>query len=312
MSPKKILVTGGCGFVGANLVPVLINNGFSVKLLDNFSNGSRDLIEPNSSVEIIEGDIRDIALLQALMGDCEVVIHLAAFGSVVDSVADPINNFSINAQGTLTVLEAARQAKVKKFVFSSTGGALIGNATPPVSEKSVPRPISPYGASKLAGEAYCCAYANAYGMEITALRFANVIGPKSGHKKGIVTTLFKAILGNQPIKIYGDGSSTRDYIDVRDLCEGIFSAVRTTLSGFNVFHIASGSEVSVQRMVNEIKQITGAVDHPVIYDSKRAGEVDRNFASYGLAKEKLGFSPKYKLHDTLNDTWRWFKSNSWS
>jgi len=210
-------------------------------------------------------------------------------------------------EGTFSVLNAARRNGVKRVVFSSTGGALIGNCIPPVSEASVPRPISPYGASKLAGEGYCCAFANAYDISVTALRFANVVGPISWHKKGAVTAFFKAIMGGQPIHIYGDGSATRDFLYVDDLCRGIVSALDAQLPGFNVFHLASGREVSVWELAGIACNVASMPNHPITFDPKRKGEVERNFASFELAERMLGFRPQVPLEEAMSRTWVWFR-----
>jgi UDP-glucose 4-epimerase len=302
----KLLVTGGCGFIGANLVPMLRAKRHEVTILDNFSRGSRDFLDDASAYVIVDADIRDEEAVSKTAAGKDAIIHLAAYGSVVESVAAPEENFSVNAEGTFRVLNAARRMGVGQMVFSSTGGALIGNATPPVNEQSVPRPISPYGASKLAGEAYCCAFANAYDMSVTALRFANVVGPISWHKKGAVTAFFKAIIEDKPIRIFGDGSATRDFLYVEDLCRGIIAGMEAHKPGFNAFHLASGREVSVRELAEIARIVAGAPAHPIQFDEKRKGEVERNFASFDFAREHLGFVPSANLEDTMKRTWDWF------
>lgn len=306
----KIFVTGGAGFIGSTLVPQLVGLGNQVVVVDNFSRGSRDFLPALPNLEIHEADIRDTGMVTRLVQGCDTVIHLAAYGSVVESVVEPSENFSVNVEGTFSVLKAARDRSVRKLIFASTGGALIGNAEPPVDERSVPRPISPYGASKLAGEGYCCAFANAYGMSVTALRFANVIGPYSLHKKGAVTNFFKAIIDSRPIVIFGDGSATRDFLYVDDLCQGIIKAVQSDLSGFNVFHLASGKEVTVRQLAEFCIEVSGRTNHQIIFEPKRDGEVDRNFASSMVASEILDFKPASNVKEALFETWKWF-SNSY-
>lgn len=303
----NILVTGGCGFVGANLVPMLRAAGHQVSIFDNLSRGRVEFLDDPAAYHVIQGDIRDQAAMRAAASGMDAIIHLAAYGSVVESVADPAENFSINADGTFRVLCAAREAGVQQVIFSSTGGALIGNATPPVSETSTPRPISPYGASKLAGEGYCCAFAHSYDLSITALRFANVVGPISWHKKGAVTAFFKAILNNQPMRIYGDGTATRDFLYVGDLCQGIVAALDAKLPLFNVFHLASGREVSVKELAEMVRTAAGLEDYPIEHEPKRKGEVERNFADYDLARIELDFNPSITLEQAMADTWIWFQ-----
>lgn len=303
-------MTGGCGFIGANLVSRLKGEGHTITILDNFSRGSRDLLDSPGDYSVVEGDIRDPEVLGKTFPDHDAVIHLAAYGSVVESVEAPEENFSVNAEGTFRVLEAARDAGIGQMVFASTGGALIGNAAPPVDESSVPRPISPYGASKLTGEGYCCAFANAYDISITALRFANVIGPISAHKKGAVTAFFKAVMENKPIQIFGDGQATRDFLFVDDLCRGIEAALRAKKPGFNCFHLASGREVSVRELAEIARETAGSPDHPIVFHDKRRGEVERNFANYDLARRELGFEPQVSLEEGMRITWEWFKARS--
>lgn len=303
----KVLVTGGCGFIGANLVPMLRARGHNITILDNFSRGSADYLDDAGAYTLVKADIRDEDAVMKAASGVDAIIHLAAYGSVVESVASPEENFSVNAEGTFRVLNAARRAGVGQVVFSSTGGALIGNATPPVNERSLPRPISPYGASKLAGEGYCCAFANAYDMSVTALRFANVVGPISWHKKGAVTSFFKAIMDGNPIHIFGDGFATRDFLDVEDLCRGIIAALEAKKPGFNAFHLASGREVSVKELAEIACQAAAAPDHPIHFDPKRKGEVERNFANYDLAQKELGFTPTVSIEEAMARTWSWFK-----
>lgn len=304
---SNLLITGGCGFIGANLVPMLRSKGHKITILDNLSRGDPGYLDDASAYELVRADIRDEeAVCSAVLGK-DAVIHLAAYGSVVESVDAPEENFSVNAEGTFKVLNAARRAGVSQVIFSSTGGALIGNATPPVDEKSVPRPISPYGASKLAGEGYCCAYGNAYDMSVTALRFANVVGPISWHKKGAVTTFFKAIMEGVPIHIYGDGSTTRDYLYVEDLCRGIIAALGACKPGFNVYHLASGREVSIKELADIACKAADSPNHAIHYCAKRKGEVERNFATCSLAEKELGFSTTLSIEKAMVRTWSWFQ-----
>ena len=305
---SKLLVTGGCGFIGANLLPMLRANGHEITIIDNFSRGNISFLDDSNAYEVLEGDIRNEDFVKEVALGKDAIIHLAAYGSVIESVLAPEENFSVNAEGTFKVLSAARHAGVKQVIFSSTGGALIGNAPIPVNEQSVPRPISPYGASKLAGEGYCCAFANSYDMSVTALRFANVVGPISWHKKGAVTAFFKVIMAGNPIKIYGDGSATRDFLYVGDLCQGIIAALNAKKPNFNVFHLASGREVSVKELADIVCRTASVPDHPIVFDPKRKGEVERNFAAFNLAQKELGFRPTVSLEEAMEITWNWFKS----
>jgi UDP-glucose 4-epimerase len=257
---------------------------------------------------MVVGDILDVQQIAASMKGISHVVHLAAYGSVMESISDPGTNFEYNGRGTFNVLKAAVDAGVKRLVFASTGGALIGDAVPPVSENSIPKPISPYGASKLCGEGYCHAFTKSYGLETVCLRFGNVYGPHSAHKNGAVTLFIKALIKDEPIVIYGDGSASRDYIHVNDLCAGIDAALDAQLIGGEVFHLASGRETSVLELADILRNVAGKPNHPIEFRPARRGEVTRNFANYDKAKAVLGFEPRRALVDGLAESWEWFLS----
>jgi UDP-glucose 4-epimerase len=302
---RRILVTGGAGFVGATVVRQLAEAGQRVRVLDNYSTGDAAHLA-GVDAEQIEGDIRDADALDAALAGVDAVVHLAAAGSVIMSIADPAANFDVNVLGTFRVLDAARRAGVARTVQASTGGALIGNATPPVDESSLPKPISPYGASKLAGEGYAHAFAAAYGLRTVALRFANVYGPWSEKKQGVIQMFFRAIRAGEPLVIYGDGSASRDYTHVDDIARAIGLALDRDVPGGTVLHIASGVETTVRELADLCRDAAGAPDHPVEYRPARAGEVGRNFASYDLASKELGYAPSIDREEGIRRTWEWF------
>ncbi len=303
---RRVLVTGGAGFVGATLVRRLVASGHFVRVFDNYTTGDPAHLT-GVDAELVEGDIRDSAALDAALDGLDSVIHLAAAGSVVMSVQDPVANFDVNVVGTFRVLDAARRAGVERTVQASTGGALIGDATPPVDELSLPKPISPYGASKLAGEGYAHAFAKTYGLRTVALRFANVYGPWSGRKQGAMTKFFQALHGGEPIVIYGDGTSSRDYTHVDDISGALQLALENDVPGGTVLHIASGVETTVSELADLCRAAAGRPDHPIEYRPKRPGEVDRNFASYDLAKQVLGYTPSIAREEGIRSTWQWFQ-----
>ncbi len=307
----RILVTGGCGFIGANLVPRLVADGHCVRVLDNLRTGRAEYLD-GLDAELVRGDVCDASVLASVLRDVDAVVHLAAAGSVVDSVVDPAANFRANAVGTFTVLDEVRRAGVERLLFSSTGGALIGNATPPVNEHSLPKPISPYGAGKLAAEAYCHAFAMSYGIRTVAARFANVYGPYSGHKKGAVTVFFRALQAGDPIVIYGDGNASRDFLYVDDICAGLQLGLTANIPGGTVVHLASGVETSIALLADACRRVAGKPDHPIEFRPARAGEVGRNFASFGRARELFGFQPSVYLADGLARTWTWYQDHVFS
>jgi len=302
---KRVLVTGGAGFVGATLVRQLVERGHAVRVFDNYTTGDAAHLA-GVDAEQVQGDIRDAEALDAALLGIDAVIHLAAGGSVIKSIEDPFANFDVNVLGTFRVLDAARRAGVERTVQASTGGALIGDATPPVDEDSLPKPISPYGASKLAGEGYAYAFSQCYRLRTVSLRFANVYGPWSARKQGAINLFFKAIHDGQPIVIYGDGKSSRDYTHVDDIARALSLALQADVPGGTVLHIASGVETTVAELADICRAAAGASDHPVIYRPERTGEVGRNFASYDLAKKALGYAPTISREEGIASTWRWY------
>lgn len=305
---RRVLITGGAGFIGANLVRSLREGVEDIVVLDNLSIGNKAYLD-GLGVELHERDIRESDDLASCFADVDAVIHLAAYGNVVDSIRFPAENFRVNAQGTLNVLEAARVAGVEKLVMASTGGALMGNAPPPVNERSVPQPISPYGASKLAGEGYCSAYAASYGIRTVCCRFGNVYGRFSAHKKGVITRYINQISKGEPVTIYGDGESMRDYIYVDDLCNGIMRALYHDTGAFDIFHLATGKGTRISELAESIYGFFPEMDRQIRYESARTGEVDKNFADYGKAKQVLGFEPRVPLQEGLEKTVQWYREH---
>jgi UDP-glucose 4-epimerase len=303
---KNILITGGCGFIGINLINYLQNSPiFNIIVLDNLSLGKKEYLA-GFDVEIVVGDIRDASLVKKVVKGVDGVIHLAADTRVMDSITNPDVNFAVNVTGTYNLLRAAQEAGVEHFVFASTGGAIIGDAIPPVHESMVPRPISPYGASKLCGEAYCSAFAGSYGMKTVALRFSNVYGPYSYHKGSVVAAFFKRILAGQPLIVYGDGSQTRDFVFAKDLCAAIVKSLSLDQGG-EAFQLGSGVETSVNELIAAIQQVIHPHDEfRITYEPPRQGEIQRTYSDITKARRYLGFHPEVKLPEGLRATWEWF------
>jgi UDP-glucose 4-epimerase len=301
-----VLVTGGAGFIGANLLRQL-DPSYEVRVLDNLVRGQRDLLPGDRDIDLVVGDIRDPDAVAEAMRGVDLVIHLAAFGSVVESITDPVENFEINARGTFEVLRGAADAGVERFVFASTGGAIMGDQAPPVDEQSLPWPVSPYGASKLCGEAYLHAFAGSFGIRPVALRFANVYGPYSAHKKGVVTRFIRAALAGGTFEIFGDGMASRDFLHVDDLCRGIVAAADSDLSDV-VLHLASEKETTINELAELILELVGS-DVEIVHHPKRAGEVERNFARAERAKELLGWEPRLPLREGMQTTIEWFRAH---
>ena len=274
-----------------------------MRVLDNLSRGITENVG-GLDVEIVHGDVRDADAVASALERVDTVVHLAAYGSVAESIDEPLENFDVNARGTLVLLRACAQGAVTSFVFASTGGALVGNAPPPVDERTLPWPISPYGASKLCGEAYCHAFAGSFGLPTVALRFANVYGPFSQHKRGAVTNFIRSALHGDPIVIYGEGNATRDFLYVDDLCDGICAAMDARLDD-ELVHLASGRETTIADLAQLVLDLTGS-DTPIRYEERRRGEVERNFAKTDRAATLLGFHAAHSLEDGLRKTIDWY------
>ncbi|MEP1447173.1 MAG: NAD-dependent epimerase/dehydratase family protein [Paraglaciecola sp.] len=303
----NVLITGGAGFVGSNLTTYLVKNDLATKItiLDNESVGSRSAVS-DFSVEFILGDLRDKkAVMQALKG-IDVVIHLAADTRVMDSIENPRFNFENNVMATFELMMSMVESGVSKLINASTGGAILGEVPPPVHEKMVPNPLSPYGASKLAIEGYSSAFAEIYNMKIMNLRFSNVYGPLSFHKGSVVATYLKALLNHGPIVVYGDGEQTRDYIYTEDLCKGIVQAIQSDLSG--VFQLGTGVATSINQLINNMKAVIGeqlAIN--VEYKDARLGEIIHTHCDISKARQAFGFNPSTQVREGIGYTWQWFQ-----
>lgn len=319
------LITGGCGFIGRSLIARLLAEGVSpgrIRVFDNLSVGTVTDLEGAVAVEaglrpyapvadactLVEGDIRDTAAIAAATTGADAVVHLAACTGVQPSVEDPLFDCETNVIGTVNCLEAARAAGVKRFVFASSG-APLGAVEPPIHERVVPRPISPYGASKLAGEGYCSAYFACFGLETVALRFGNVYGPLSSKKNSVVARFIKQALAGETLEIYGDGSATRDYIFSRDLTQAIIDAVTVAGVGGEIFQIATNRETTVDELAERLRGVLaehGVTNFELVYGAARAGDMPRNYSDTSKARERLGWQARTSLDDGLRETVAWF------
>jgi UDP-glucose 4-epimerase len=307
-SAGRWLVTGGCGFVGVNLLRLLQARGAPVRVLDDLSMGRAEDVD-GLGAEVVVGDIRDPGAVERALDGVDVVVHLAAHTRVIESIENPLVNFDVNARGTLALLEAVRRrGGLRRFVLASTGGAILGDVMPPVHEGMPARPLAPYGAGKLASEGYCSAYFGSYGIPTVALRFSNVYGPWSYQKGSVVAAFFKRILAGQPLVIYGDGEATRDFLWVGDLCAAIVAATERECGG-DVFHIAAGRETSVGTLAELMLRVTGAAVE-VRHEPARRGEVQRNTARIDHARAVLGWEPVQPLEQGLRETWAWFQAHA--
>jgi UDP-glucose 4-epimerase len=301
----NVLVTGGSGFIGSNLVRLLLEEGHEVSVLDNLSSGYSSNLSPFPDVRVFEGDIRDSDMLSRAMRGVDVVFHLAASVGNTRSIEHPIEDSEINVLGTLRVLEAARQAQVRKIVFSSSAGIFGELKTIPIREDHPVEPDSPYGASKLGAEKLCLAYSKLYDMEAVCLRYFNVYGVNQRYDAyGNVIPIFAyRMLRGMPVIIFGDGEQTRDFVNVRDVAMANYQAARCTgVSG--AFNIASGSRVTINHLVELMAQ---HCDEPptVEHGPPRKGDVRDSLADISAASSAFGYKPHVQLEEGLAEYMQW-------
>jgi UDP-glucose 4-epimerase len=311
----KILVTGGCGFIGTNLIDLLLSmGGYEISILDNLSAGNirylKDVLGSHklglSYVDFIKGDIRNMSAVKQACKGVHAVVHLAAHAGVVPSVENPFYDAEVNVSGTLNLLEASRKAGVERFVFASSN-APLGAESPPMNEDKAPRPLSPYGASKLAGEGYCSAFWGSYGLKTVVLRFSNAYGPWSMHKANVVASFIKDGMSKGILTIYGDGSQTRDFIHSEDISRAIAGVLESRSRDIcgETFHLGTGNETRIGDLAEIIKDLFGG-SVETVYEPERAGEIKRNYSDSGKAGKVLGFSPSVSLEDGVKKVFDWF------
>jgi UDP-glucose 4-epimerase len=302
----SVLITGGAGFIGANLARRLAAAGDHVRILDDLSVGHRAYLA-GVPHELVVASLADRDALGRAVGGVDAVVHLAAKAGIPDSVADPLGTFEVNVVGLLRVLEAARLAGARRFVFASSNAA-VGEHDPPADEGNLPHPSSPYGASKLAGEAYCQAYAATYGLAACALRFSNAYGPCSLHKKSVVAAWLRATLDGEPIAIHGDGEQTRDFVFVEDLAAAVHAALdapEDRVAG-ELFQVGTGVETTVNELAAAVET---AVGHSIEIRRlpARPGDVRRNVSRVEKAAERLGYRAEVPLAEGIARTAAWFR-----
>lgn len=303
----RYLVTGGCGFIGSHLVEALLARGCRVRVLDNFSTGRREnLSVVQDRVELVEADVRDRDAVALAARGVEGIVHLAALVSVADSVARPLDNHMDNATGTLHVLLAAREARVKRIVLASTAAVYGNEPTLPKGEQMRPEPASPYAAAKLMGEHYLKIFHRLYNLEAISLRFFNVYGPRQDPRSpysGVISRFVDALRrGIQPV-IYGDGRQTRDFVYVADIVQGIQAALHAKgVADGSVFNIATGRPTSLLDLLGELFAISDRSGEPR-FEPARAGDIRHSLASIDAARAHLGYSPAVPLREGLRRLW---------
>jgi UDP-glucose 4-epimerase len=307
---SRYLVTGGAGFIGSSLVRALLARGDRVRVIDNFSSGKREnLRDVAADVDLVEGDILDDAALGRAIAGVEVVFHEAAIPSVPKSMAEPLENHAANATGTLKVLARARQAGVRRLVYAASSAAYGESPVLPKVETMVPAPISPYGASKLAGETYCQVYAAAFGLETVCLRYFNVFGPRQDPQSEYAAVIPKfvtlALAGKTPI-IFGDGTQSRDFCFIDNVIEANFKAAAAPGVSGRVFNVACGVATTLTEVVSLIGDLLGRRIE-ARHDPERAGDIKHSLADIAAARAALGYSAAVSFAEGLRRTIDWYK-----
>lgn len=308
------LVTGGAGFIGSNIVEELLRRGERVRILDNFSTGKRENIaqlqqtlaaESNNhlQLELVEGDVRSYHIVREAVDGVDFILHQAALPSVPRSVKDPITSNEVNVVGTLNILNAAREARVRRIVYASSSSVYGDLEVLPKTEDMLPKPLSPYAVSKLAGEKYCQVFTRLYGLDTVILRYFNVFGPRqdpTSQYSAVIPKFIQLIKKGESPVIYGDGSQSRDFTYVSNVVEANLLACQSGLEELSgeVFNIAFGKRVTINDLVSAINKYLDARVEPR-YADPRPGDVKHSLANIGKARQLLGYEPKVDFGDGL-------------
>jgi UDP-glucose 4-epimerase len=300
----RFLVTGGAGFIGSHIVESLLGDGHRVRVLDDFSSGRRDNLvfgAGHPALEVVDGDIRDFALVRQVMEGVDGVFHEAAMVSVPRSVEQPELSADVNARGTAHVLEAARRAGVRRVVFASSSAVYGDDAPMPVSEAVSPAPLSPYGVDKLYGEQLGALYHSLYGLETFALRYFNVFGPRqdpSSTYSGVVSIFVERLRSGQKLTIYGDGEQSRDFVYVADVVRANRLAMDAPYRGFRALNVGRGERTTLNELVEVLGGLAGR-DARVTHEPARPGDVRHSQADVTSIRSELGWVPEWALEAGL-------------
>ncbi|MDH5661487.1 MAG: SDR family oxidoreductase [Elusimicrobiota bacterium] len=304
------LVTGGAGFIGSNICQELVKRGESVRILDDFSTGKREnIVGFKDNVQLIEGDIRNLEIVKRAMKGVDFVLHQGALPSVERSVKDPLTTTRVNVLGTLNVLLAAREAKVKRVIYASSSSVYGDTPTLPKKEEMKANPQSPYAVTKLIGEEYCRIYYSIYGLETVCLRYFNVFGPRQdpGSQYAAVIPKFITLMlkGKSP-PIYGDGEQSRDFSFIDNVIEANLQACKAKEGPGKVLNIACGKRVTINELVKRLNRILHTGIEPA-YENPRKGDVRHSLADISKARKILHYSPEIEFAEGLEKTVQWFQ-----
>ncbi len=308
----KVLVTGGAGFIGSHLTEALLKQGHFVRVLDDFSTGKRENLifeKTYSSLEIIAGDIRDLALCQSATRDMEYVFHQAALPSVQNSIDDPLTSNSVNVEGTFNILLSARDAGVKRLIYASSCAIYGDDPTVPKTEEMPPNLLSPYALQKYIGEKYCKLFFQLYGLETVSLRYFNIFGPKQDPASiysAVIPRFIDALLdGRSPI-IFGDGEQSRDFSYIDNVVNANLLAMSAERLSGEAINIACGKRTSLNQLLQFLQEIVGSKVSP-IYEDPRKGDVRHSLAEIRKGKEFLNYEPKVDVEAGLKKTVEYFQ-----
>jgi len=309
---EKFLVTGGCGFIGSNIARRLIEQGCFVRILDNLSTGREsNIADIREKVEFVKADMGDPAVAAAAMKDIDVVLHQGALPSVPRSVEDPAATHKDCVDATFTVLMAARDAKIKRFVYAASSSAYGDTEVLPKIESMAVSPLSPYAVGKLVGEFYCSVFSRVFGVETIALRYFNVFGPYQNPKSqyaAAIPAFVTSILNDKSPVVYGDGEQTRDFTYIENVVTANLLAARAKKTSGEVVNIACGERVSVNEIIGMINSITGKDVKPD-YQPSRKGDVKHSLADISRAGQVIGYKPVVLFRDGLAKAIEWYKHN---
>ena len=306
----KYLVTGGAGFIGSHIAEELVKKGHPVRILDNFSTGKRENISPFlDGIELIEADIRDLeACRRAVKGE-DCVLHHAALTSVPLSIEDPLSTNEVNITGTLNLLLAAREAKIKRFVFASSAAVYGDDPRLPKEESMEGVPLSPYAASKQVGEKYCQLFSHLYNLRTVRLRYFNIFGPRqdpsSQYASVIPNFIGKMIKGKNPV-IFGDGEQSRDFLYVSNVVEANILASKSSKASGVAFNIAGGERITINSLVQSLNDVLDKEIKPS-YSEPRPGDIKLSFADISRARKMLKYEPQVPFGEGLEETVRWYR-----
>lgn len=308
----RYLITGGAGFIGSHLVEHLLDRDHDVVVLDDFSTGKRENLQPfDGRFRLVEGSIVDVGTCMAAVEGVDYVFHQAALGSVPRSVEDPRTTHAVNATGTLNVLDAARKAGVRRVVYAASSSAYGDTEELPKHEGMMPRPRSPYAVTKLSGEEYCRAFHASYGLETVALRYFNVFGPRQdpdSQYAAVIPRFMTAALTGRPATVFGDGEQSRDFTFIGNVVEANMLAVEAGDDALGrVFNVGAGDRTTINRLWDIIRSRAG-IDVEADHVEPRPGDVRHSLASLELAERHLGYRPEVDVQEGLRRTFDWYSA----